>query len=119
MLTAERQGDGRLGVAQQPRSREGRTGRLLKTYAPPILLVILAIGLWELLCRVLDVPDYLWPTPSLIVSSLVDNASQIGSDTWVTIREVIYGFLIAVAAGLGIGIALHLSGSSVAPCCRS
>ena len=58
----------------------------------------------------LDVPDYLWPTPSLIVSSLVDNASEIGSDTWVTIREVIYGFLIAVAAGLGIGIALHLSG---------
>ena len=25
-------------------------------------------------------------------------------------KEVIYGFLIAVAAGLGIGIALHLSG---------
>ncbi len=51
-------------------------------------------------------PDYLWPTPSLIVSTLVDNAGGLASDTWVTLREVIYGFLIAVAAGLGIGIAL-------------
>jgi putative hydroxymethylpyrimidine transport system permease protein len=110
VLTAESKEGRELGVGQQPRPREGRTRRLLKTYAPPILLVILAIGLWELLCRVLEVPDYLWPTPSLVVSSLVDNASEIGSDTWVTIREVIYGFLIAVAAGLGIGIALHLSG---------
>jgi putative hydroxymethylpyrimidine transport system permease protein len=99
-----------LGVAQQPRGREGRAGRLLKTYGPPVLLVLLAIGLWELLCRVLDVPDYLWPTPSLVITSLIDNGSGLASDTWVTLKEVLYGFLIAVAAGLGIGVALHWSG---------
>jgi putative hydroxymethylpyrimidine transport system permease protein len=101
---------GQLGVAQQPRRRESRTRYLLTTYGPPLVLVALAIGLWELLCRALDVPDYLWPTPSLVVTTLADNASDLGSDTWVTLKEVIYGFLIAVAAGLGIGIALHLSG---------
>ncbi len=109
MLTAEQKPRG-LGVAQQPRQREGRARHVLKTYAPPVVVVVLAIGLWELLCRVLDVPDYLWPTPSLVVATLSDNASGLASDTWVTLEEVIYGFLIAVAAGLGIGIALHLSG---------
>ena len=63
MLTAESKEGRELGVAQQPRSREGRTA-LAEDLRAPILLVILAIGLWELLCRVLDVPDYLWPTPS-------------------------------------------------------
>jgi putative hydroxymethylpyrimidine transport system permease protein len=109
VLTAEKKPK-QLGVAQQPREREGRVWHAVKTYAPPVVLVILAIGLWEVLCRALDVPDYLWPTPSLIITSLVDNAGELGSDTWVTVREVLYGFLIAVAAGLGIGIALHLSG---------
>ena len=109
MLTAEKK-PRELGVAQKPREGESHTRHVFKTYGPPVILVVLAIGLWELLCRVLDVPDYLWPTPSLIVTTLVDNAGGLASDTWVTLKEVIYGFLIAVAAGLGIGIALHLSG---------
>ena len=109
MLTAEKK-PRELGVAQQAQVRDTGGRHILRAYGPPILLVALGIGLWELLCRVLDVPDYLWPTPSLVVSTLVDNAGGLASDTWVTLREVIYGFLIAVAAGLGIGIALHLSG---------
>ncbi len=109
MLTAEKK-PRQLGVAEKARSSDGRTRHVLKTYGPPIVLVVLAIGVWELLCRALDVPAYLWPTPSLIATTLVDNADGLASDTWVTLKEVVYGFLIAVAAGLGIGIALHLSG---------
>ena len=108
MLTAENK-PRQLGVTQEAERRETRLAHVLKSYGPAVLLVLLAIGIWELLCRVLDVPDYLWPTPSLIVTTLVDNAGDLASDTWVTLREVIYGFLIAVAAGLGIGTALHLS----------
>lgn len=79
------------------------------TYGPSITLVIFAIGIWELLIRVLDVPGYLWPAPSAIARTLADEANLLGSATWVTLREVIYGFAIAIGAGLGIGIVLHLS----------
>lgn len=78
-------------------------------YAPSVILVVLAIGLWELLCRLLSVPSYLWPTPSAIARNFWSESSLLGSATWVTVREVIYGFGIAILAGLGIGIALHLS----------
>jgi len=109
VLTAEKK-PRVLGVAQKAEQQQGRFGRILRQYGPAIGLVILGIGLWELLCRALDVPDYIWPTPSLVASTLADRAGELASNSWVTIKEVILGFLIAVAAGLGIGIALHLSG---------
>jgi putative hydroxymethylpyrimidine transport system permease protein len=78
-------------------------------YGPSLILVVLAIALWEVLCRVLAVPRYLWPAPSVIARDLYDDSGLLGSATWVTVREVLYGFGIAIVAGLAIGIALHLS----------
>jgi putative hydroxymethylpyrimidine transport system permease protein len=93
------------------RSRaDGWLGRAIVRYGPALLLVAIGIGIWELLIRVLDVPEFLWPAPSLIAATLRDEAGLLATHTWVTLREVIYGFLIAVAAGLGVGIVLHLSG---------
>ncbi len=100
-------------VETTPQRRLGTAGRRVAgftwNYGPSIALVIFAIGLWELLVRVLDVPGYLWPAPSAIARTLADETNLLGSATWVTLREVIYGFAIAIGAGLGIGIVLHLS----------
>jgi putative hydroxymethylpyrimidine transport system permease protein len=82
---------------------------LFKNYAPAATLVVLMIAFWEGICRVLDVPSYLWPEPSVIARGLWDDVGLLASATWITLREVIYGFAIAIASGLGIGIALHLS----------
>jgi putative hydroxymethylpyrimidine transport system permease protein len=78
-------------------------------YAPAAALVVLAIALWELLCRALDVPTYLWPKPSVIARGFSEDVDLLATASWITVREVVYGFGIAIAAGLGIGIALHLS----------
>jgi putative hydroxymethylpyrimidine transport system permease protein len=78
-------------------------------YTPSLLLVVASIGLWEGLIRLLDVPHYLWPAPSTIVRSMWDDAGLLASSTLVTAQEVVYGFAIAIFAGLAIGIALHLS----------
>jgi putative hydroxymethylpyrimidine transport system permease protein len=109
VLTSERAHARPLGVAQQAYRPETRTRHILTSYGPAIVLAVAAIGLWELLIWLLDVPEYLWPAPSLIVTTLVDNFSGLMSDTWVTLKEVLLGFVIAIAAGLGIGISLHLS----------
>lgn len=97
-----------LGVAQKPPRRHTQGRHFLTHYGPAIVLALAAIGIWELLIWLLDVPDYLWPAPSLIVSTLVDNFGELMSDTWVTLKEVLLGFAIAIVAGLGVGIALHL-----------
>ena len=83
--------------------------RAAASYGPSAVLVLMAIGIWEAVIRALDVKQWLWPAPSLIGSTLRDDAGLLASHTWVTLREVIFGFAIALAAGLGIGIALHVS----------
>lgn len=94
-----------------PRARAGARAvrRAAWSYGPPVLLVAAGIGLWELLIRVLDVPQYIWPAPSVIVETLFDEAGSLGSHTWVTLREMIFGFAIALASGLSIGVLLHVS----------
>ncbi len=89
--------------------KETRLGRLVWRYGPAVTLVALGIGLWELLIRVLDVPKFLWPAPSLIVATLRDEAGSLAGHSWTTLQEVLLGFLTALTAGLAIGIALHLS----------
>ncbi len=86
-----------------------RTGQRLRGWGPPIGLVVLAIALWEILVRALDVPDYLVPAPSAVASTLVTDWDVLGSSSWVTLREVLAGFAIAVAAGIAIAVLLHLS----------
>ncbi len=105
-----------MTVVEAPRVTPSRAAelrrhalRILWSYAPAATLVALAIGLWELLCRVLGVPSYLWPAPSVVARDLYDDAGLLASASWVTIREVIYGFALAIAGGLGIGILLHVS----------
>ena len=86
-----------------------RTAGLVRTYGPAAILVIAGIALWEGLIRLLDVPDYLWPAPSVIVRSMADDADVLRSATWVTLKEVLLGFAIAIVAGLLVGVILHVS----------
>ncbi|MCL4289998.1 MAG: ABC transporter permease [Thermoleophilia bacterium] len=90
-------------------STESRWRRHAWQYGPAVTIVVVALGLWELLIRVLDVPRFLWPAPSLIVATLRDDAGPLAGHSWTTLREVLLGFLIALTAGLVIGVLLHLS----------
>jgi putative hydroxymethylpyrimidine transport system permease protein len=89
--------------------KETRLGGMVWRHGPALTLVAAGIGLWELMIRVLDVPRYLWPAPSLIVATLRDEASLLAEHTVVTLEEIVYGFAIAFTAGLVIGTVLHLS----------
>ena len=76
---------------------------------PPLALLAALVGLWELIVRAAHVPDYLFPTPSAVASSLAADAGLLGRATLVTVREIVLGYLFAVAAALLIAILLHFS----------
>jgi putative hydroxymethylpyrimidine transport system permease protein len=86
----------------------GRLGRVLDWLAP-MLVIAAVIGAWEALARGGAVEDYLLPAPSEVVRALYEDRSLLASDAWVTAREVLLGFALAVAAGLAVAVALHLS----------
>jgi putative hydroxymethylpyrimidine transport system permease protein len=82
---------------------------------PPTLIVIGLIGLWQLasewdvLANLLKIQDFLVPSPSQIAQALWEDRSLLADDAWVTLKEVVLGFAIAVVLGLAFAVALHLS----------
>jgi putative hydroxymethylpyrimidine transport system permease protein len=76
---------------------------------PPLALLAAAVGVWELIVRLAHVPDYLCPAPSAVASSLGDDAGPLGRAMLVTVREIVLGYLLAVAVALAIAVLLHFS----------
>ncbi|HEX5247000.1 MAG TPA: ABC transporter permease [Gaiellaceae bacterium] len=76
---------------------------------PPLAFLATAVGLWESVVRLAHVPDYLFPAPTAVVSSLVGDASLLGRATLVTVREIVLGYVLAVAVAVAIAVVLHFS----------
>jgi putative hydroxymethylpyrimidine transport system permease protein len=87
----------------------------LRRYAAPLAVILILLGAWEIAARwdlisnALNIQDFLVPAPSDIAQSLWRDRSLLADDSWVTLREVLLGFLCALAAGLAFAIILHLS----------
>jgi putative hydroxymethylpyrimidine transport system permease protein len=81
---------------------------MTKWLAPAALLALL-IGGWELFAKLGHVENYLLPAPSEVASALWNDRDLLAPDTWVTAREVLLGFGLALVTGIAIAIVLHLS----------
>jgi putative hydroxymethylpyrimidine transport system permease protein len=78
-------------------------------WAAPLAVLAFLIGGWELLAKLGHVENYLLPAPSEIASALWRDRDLLAPDTWVTAREVLLGFALALAVGVAIAVILHLS----------
>ncbi len=69
-----------------------------------IFSVVFLIVLWEFLVRILDAPIYLIPAPSVILKTVAENWRVLAGHSWVTLYEVLLGFLIAMGVGFPLAI---------------
>jgi len=81
----------------------------VKRYAPSLALLALAVGVWEVVVRVRNVPDYLFPAPTAVASAFGSDGRLLASATWVTVREIVLGFALAVVVALALAILIHFS----------
>ena len=92
---------------------KGTTGSFRRWLLPTLLLAAL-LGTWQLaastgaLADVLGLESFLVPSPAEIAQSLWENRSLLAENTWVTLREILFGFAVAVVAGVGFAVALFL-----------
>lgn len=99
-------------AASRSTGRRGRIswGRLLRDYGLSVLVLLVLLGIWEAVSRGGAVAVYILPAPDQVLTELWNDwGSVLRSATWVTFQEMFLGFLIAVAAGLAIAVALHWS----------
>jgi putative hydroxymethylpyrimidine transport system permease protein len=78
----------------------------MRRYAWIPLLALLLLA-WEAWVRLRGIPDYLLPAPSDVARALWDNREDLASQALVTLREMVLGLLLAVAAGLAAAIVLQ------------
>ena len=87
----------------------------MKRWLLPALLLVGLIAAWQIaaetgaIANLLNLEDFLVPSPSEIASSLWENRSLLAENAWVTLREVVLGFACGLVAGVAFAIALHLS----------
>jgi ABC-type nitrate/sulfonate/bicarbonate transport system permease component len=87
-------------------STASRLRRLARDWAQPAMTFVALLLLWEASGRVFGVPIWLLPTPMDIVHALVERGSDLFLHTWITFYETIFGFLLAIALGVPLAVAV-------------
>jgi NitT/TauT family transport system permease protein len=75
----------------------------------PAATVLLLLLVWDLAVRVFDLPVYLVPQPSAVAGRIVSDARLLVRHGGITLAESVGGFLLSVAVGVPLGMALVAS----------
>ena len=81
-------------------------------YLPPLFIFLSLIGIWELFARFGGFASYILPSPvSVLRAAFVDDRSDLLTSSETTIKEIVIGFGVAVAAGFLLALLLVASKS--------
>jgi len=75
----------------------------------PWLLTLAILIVWQGICTLFNVSEFIFPTPIAIAQALVQYAKPIAQHAWQTFWTTMAGFAIGVAVGLALGVAVGMS----------
>jgi NitT/TauT family transport system permease protein len=90
------------GVAPSPASAPSHNWRRSLERASPLLLVIFLVVLWQVLARWLEIPPFLLPAPTDIVTLMIAEWSLIQMHSVSTVGSIITGYLAAATFALAV-----------------
>jgi NitT/TauT family transport system permease protein len=74
-----------------------------------VATLVVVLSLWELAVRALDVPRFLVPPPSAVLSAFTRHFESLAGSALTTARGALSGFLLSVVMGTTAGLVLSLS----------
>lgn len=83
--------------------------RAIRNAGLPVVSAIVGIVIWELLVRILDVPEYLLPAPTAVVEALTSRWSYLMVNLGYTAFAAMAGFFMALFLGVLLGVAIAAS----------
>ena len=96
-----------VAVMQAREARLQRRESTLRVVVPSIIIAALLLG-WELLVRINEIPHYILPAPSLVLTTLFDNWTTLWPALWFTVKLTLLSLACAVIGGVLIAIAFAL-----------
>ena len=79
-----------------------------KTIVSTIILLSI-LGIWELLVFLFEIRDFILPPPSKIVMTLIEERIQLLLHSFVTLQEMLLGFLLAISIGIPLAVLMFES----------
>jgi NitT/TauT family transport system permease protein len=80
--------------------------RLLSQIGYPLAGVVLILIAWMLICWIGNLPTVVLPTPDKVFRAFVARRDLLLSEGWITLKETLYGFFLALAIGLPLAVAV-------------
>jgi ABC-type nitrate/sulfonate/bicarbonate transport system permease component len=98
---------GRRRRGRRSRSQTARTwtSRLL----PPLAFSVLVLIAWQLVAVAGDLRETILPRPTVVASHLYDQRQLLIDNAWVTLKEILVGFALALAVGLTLAVLVSTS----------
>ena len=102
---------GRIGKggAMPGLSGMARLCTLARDWGQPVATFVALLLLWEAAGKIFGVPIWLLPTPTDILSALIERRSDLFQHAWITFYETILGFFLAIALGVPLAVAVTYS----------
>ena len=74
----------------------------LEAYSPLILLIII-VGMWQGICVALSIPEFIFPSPSMIANAMAEYTNAIAEAAWQTFWVTMVGFALSIVVGVLLG----------------
>ncbi|MCE8026457.1 ABC transporter permease [Billgrantia aerodenitrificans] len=81
----------------------------LRERLAPWVAVLALVAIWEISVRLLQVPEFIFPSASATAQALVTFAGPISMHSWQTLWTTMAGFALGVAVGLALGFIIGSS----------
>ena len=75
----------------------------------PWLAIFALLAVWELVCRLFHLREFVLPAPTVIAQSFVTYAGPLFYHSWRTLVITLFGFGLAIIGGMLLGMAIGFS----------
>jgi len=89
--------------------RHKMTTQTLSKIFFPVLGIMLVVAVWQFYVVQFNVSTVVLPKPTLVLGAIVDKHALLLSEGWITFKECLYGFALAMVLGIPIAVALTSS----------
>jgi NitT/TauT family transport system permease protein len=84
------------------------SSRFMRHATTPLIYLVLLAG-WEWIAHALKIPTWILPAPSAIFEAAIKWAPELAHNSWVTLRETVVGFVLAIVLSLPLAILISLN----------
>src|SRR6266404_2016164 len=81
----------------------------MRGFVAKIWPIILFLGIWEAATHVFGIPAYILPAPDRVITRIVESGGFLSGHTWISVIEIMAGFIAAALGGFLLGVAIVYS----------